>query len=382
MHSDTNSSSKSSKLRIAIVLGTRPEAVKMAPIVMAAQAMPDAFEVDLISTGQHKEMLQSMLAWFDLTPNVTLDIMQTNQGLAHITTASFTGIGAHLAQHRADWVLVQGDTTTTFAGALAAFYQRIPVAHVEAGLRTHDKYSPFPEELNRVMTGHIAQLHFAPTKGARANLLREGIDEDDIHITGNTGIDALLWTHQKLKLCAPHETDGLMSEAQNILVTAHRRENHGAPMQAICQALLELLDLHPDLTVTFPMHMNPKVREIVVPALGKHPRVQLTEPLDYADFVAAMAKATLILTDSGGVQEEAPSLGKPVLVLRDTTERPEAMQAGAAKLVGTQTERIVSEAHELLSNQQTYEKMARTLNPYGDGQSAARILQILQKQCR
>ena len=360
-------------LHLAVVIGTRPEAVKLAPLVLAAQAQPEYFKVDVVSTGQHREMLASMLAWFGLRPSVSLDIMKPNQNLAHITMASLGGISDWLDHNRPDWVIVQGDTTTTFAGALAAFYHRIPVAHVEAGLRTHNKLSPYPEELNRVMTGHIATLHFPPTSGARDNLLREGLSADSIEVTGNTGIDALLWTHNKLERTS--HTD--QAKGPEILLTTHRRENHGDPMRDICQAVLTLLDTHPDLRVHFPVHLSPKVREVVMPLLGEHPRVRLSEPLDYPDFVAAMARSTLILTDSGGVQEEAPSLGKPVLVLRDSTERPEAMQAGTALLVGADPARIVREADTLLSDPAAYARMAGTQNPYGDGHAAGRILKRL-----
>ncbi|MDP3134560.1 MAG: UDP-N-acetylglucosamine 2-epimerase (non-hydrolyzing) [Burkholderiaceae bacterium] len=360
-------------MHLAVVIGTRPEAVKLAPLVLAAQAQPEHFKVDVVSTGQHREMLASMLAWFGLRPSVSLDIMKPNQNLAHITMASLGGISDWLDHNRPDWVIVQGDTTTTFAGALAAFYHRIPVAHVEAGLRTHNKLSPYPEELNRVMTGHIATLHFPPTAGARDNLLREGLSADSIEVTGNTGIDALLWTHNKLERTS--HTD--QAKGPEILLTTHRRENHGDPMRDICQAVLTLLDTHPDLRVHFPVHLSPKVREVVMPLLGEHPRVRLSEPLDYPDFVAAMARSTLILTDSGGVQEEAPSLGKPVLVLRDSTERPEAMQAGTALLVGADPARIVREADTLLSDPAAYARMAGTQNPYGDGYAAGRILKRL-----
>lgn len=357
-------------IRLAVVIGTRPEAVKLAPLVLAAQAQPEHFAVDVISTGQHREMLASMLGWFGITPTVSLDIMKPNQNLAHITMASLGGISDWLDHNRPDWVVVQGDTTTTFAGALAAFYHRIPVAHVEAGLRTHDKLSPYPEELNRVMTGHIATLHFPPTAGARENLLREGLSDSAITVTGNTGIDALLWTHNKLEQTSHTQ----QAQQPEILLTTHRRENHGEPMRGICRAVLALLDAHPTLRVHFPVHLSPKVREVVMPMLGEHPRVTLSEPLDYPDFVAAMARATLILTDSGGVQEEAPSLGKPVLVLRESTERPEAMQAGTARLVGADPERIFQEAHALLTDDAAYQRMALTQNPYGDGQAAGRIL--------
>lgn len=364
-------------LRLAIVMGTRPEAVKLSPVALAALAQPERFSVQVVSTGQHREMLTSMLNWFGITPAASLDIMKVNQDLAHITMACLGGLHQWLGEHRPDWVLVQGDTTTTFAGALAAFYQRIPVAHVEAGLRTHDKHSPYPEEMNRVLTGHLAALHFSPTEGARQNLLREGVKDGDILVTGNTGIDALLWTRDKL--AQSHATTE--DRRRELLVTAHRRENHGAPMAAICAAVLDLLDRYPALWVRFPVHLSPKVREVVMPALGQHPRVILCEPLDYPEFVQAMARATVILTDSGGVQEEAPSLGKPVLVLRESTERPEAAQAGTALIVGADRERIVQQCAHLLDNADAYQRMARTLNPYGDGQAAGRILdEILRRQ--
>jgi len=361
-------------LHLAVVLGTRPEAVKMAPVVLAAAKHPLRFKVDVVSTGQHKEMLSSMLEWFGLRPTVSLDIMRANQDLAHITMASLSGINDWLKSAQPDWVLVQGDTTTTFAGALAAFYNKIPVAHVEAGLRTHDRYSPYPEEANRVMTGHLAHLHFPPTLGARANLLREGIADADITVTGNTGIDALLWTKAKLDAAAPERVS---TSGVEMLVTAHRRENHGEPMRQLCTAVLRLLDRFPELRVNFPVHLSPKVREVVLPALGGHPRIRLTDPLDYAAFVEAMAGATFILTDSGGVQEEAPSLGKPVLVLRESTERPEAMEAGAAQLVGTDPERIVAAVTRLITDAAAFQRMAQVANPYGDGQAADRILEVL-----
>ena len=365
-------------LRLAVVLGTRPEAVKLAPLVLAAQARPQQFEVDVISTGQHREMLASMLAWFGIEPAVSLNIMRENQDLAHITMASLDGINQRLKAHRPDWVVVQGDTTTTFVGALAAFYHQIPVAHVEAGLRTHDLYSPFPEEANRVMTGHLSSMHFPPTEGARANLLREGISDSRILVTGNTGIDALLWTRQKLMATQAHERP----QGRQILVTAHRRENHGDPMRQLCAAILGILDRFADVTVHFPVHLSPKVREVVMPALSGNPRVKLTEPLDYPDFVAAMMDSHLILTDSGGVQEEAPSLGKPVLVMRESTERPEAVQAGTAKLVGASQERILHEASLLLSDAAEYARMAQAINPYGDGQSSPRVLDALLRATR
>lgn len=370
-------------LKLAVVLGTRPEAVKLAPVVLAARAQPERFAVEVISTGQHREMLRSMLEWFGIEPDVSLEIMRPNQELVHITTAALEGVHARLKLSQPDWVLVQGDTATTFAAALAAFYQQIPVAHVEAGLRTHERYSPFPEEANRVMTTHLSTLHFAPTPRAKANLLREGIAEADVGVTGNTGIDALLWTRDKLE--ASGALDAARAPAagrRQLLVTAHRRENHGEPMRGLCRALLRLLEAFADVEVVFPVHLSPKVREVVMPMLGEHPRVRLMEPLDYPAFVAAMARAHLILTDSGGVQEEAPSLAKPVLVLRESTERPEAIEAGTAMLVGAQEERIVQAASLLLSDAARYEAMARTANPYGDGRATQRILDAIAQHGR
>lgn len=370
-----NTHSGDRPLHLAVVMGTRPEAVKLAPLVLAAAAQPDRFKVDVVSTGQHKEMLASMLDWFGLKPSVSLDIMRANQDLAHITMSSLSGINDWLKVSKPDWVIVQGDTTTTFAGALAAFYNKIPVAHVEAGLRTHDKYSPYPEEANRVMTAHLAHLHFPPTEGARQNLLREGIDDNVVTVTGNTGIDALLWTRNKLQ----QQGVRAVQSGREMLVTAHRRENHGDPMRGLCQAVLALLDKYPDLRVHFPVHMSPKVREVVMPALQGHPRIRLTEPLDYAAFVSAMMEASFILTDSGGVQEEAPSLGKPVLVLRESTERPEAMAAGAARLVGMDPGRIQLEVSRLMEDDAAFAAMARAMNPYGDGMASGRILDVLSR---
>ena len=372
----SQSNSQTPPIKLAVVLGTRPEAVKLAPIILGALAQPERFEVDVISTGQHKEMLASMLTWFGLQPSVSLDIMRANQDLAHITMASLDGINQRFKTHKPDWVVVQGDTTTTFVGALTAFYHQVPVVHVEAGLRTHTLYSPFPEEANRLMTGHLSTLHFPPTEGAKRNLVREGISDTAIQVTGNTGIDALLWTRQKLL------TAGITPPQQGrrrILVTAHRRENHGDPMRQLCSAILRLLETFPDIDIHFPVHLSPKVREVVLPLLSGNSRVELTDPLDYPEFVTAMMQAHLILTDSGGVQEEAPSLGKPVLVLRDSTERPEAIEAGTAILVGSDESRIFEAASRLLGSDSAYDAMAKAVNPYGDGQAAPRILDAIYR---
>lgn len=364
-------------LKLAFVFGTRPEAIKLAPIIVAAQARPAEFEVVVISTGQHREMLDQMLEWFEIDATVDLAVMRPDQTITFITSAVLGGVGAHFEHSRPDWVIVHGDTTTTFAAALAAFYQRLPVAHVEAGLRTGDIYSPYPEEMNRLLTTRLTSLHLAPTGAARSNLLAEGVPDDRIVVTGNPGIDALMLTLAKLTPPAEQPAGPEPGAARNLLVTMHRRENHGAPMSGICRAVLDLLDRYADLTVTLPLHLSPRVREIVLPLLGEHPRVDLCEPLAYPQFVAAMARATLILSDSGGVQEEAPSLGKPVLVLREMTERPEAVAAGAAVIVGADRGVIVSVAARLLDDPDAYAQMATVINPFGDGTAAQQILAAL-----
>jgi UDP-N-acetylglucosamine 2-epimerase (non-hydrolysing) len=365
--------------KLMVVIGTRPEAVKLAPVIFAAKARPDHFQVTVVRTSQHKEMLDQMMQVFGIEADIDLDIMQANQDLVHVTNASLRGLYDAMQSRKPDWVIVQGDTTTTFAGALAAFYHKIPVAHVEAGLRTGDRYQPFPEEINRSLTARLAEMHFPPTEGAKQNLLREGIDSSKILVTGNTSIDALFWILERAKKSKVKQggVGEKTNKLRNILVTAHRRENHGEPIGNVCRALLEILDRYSDVEVTFPVHLSPKVRETVMPLLGQHPRVSLVEPLDYEEFVFAMDRATLILTDSGGVQEEAPSLGKPVLVLRESTERPEAAAAGAAILVGTDHARIVMEVSNLLDNQEAYNTMSQVINPFGDGNASARILDAL-----
>ncbi|MCA9530666.1 MAG: UDP-N-acetylglucosamine 2-epimerase (non-hydrolyzing) [Myxococcales bacterium] len=361
-----------SKKKLMFVVGTRPEAIKMAPVILRAADDP-RFEPLLVTTSQHREMLDQMLAVFGLTPAVDLDIMRHDQSLADVTTAALRGLDRAVADLAPDVVLVQGDTTTTFCGALAGFYHQVPVAHIEAGLRTFDKRQPFPEEVNRCLTTQVTEFHFPPTDRSLQNLLREGVREDRCWVTGNTAIDALFWTLDRAK------RDGRLEAptGRTLLVTAHRRENHGAPMERICNAVLRLVERFDDLEVEFPVHMSPRVRSVVMPKLGDHPRIRLIDPLDYEDFVLAMHRAELILTDSGGVQEEAPSLGKPVLVLRETTERPEAADAGVARLVGADEEKIVAEASRLLSDRTAYEAMARAMNPYGDGHAAGRILEPL-----
>jgi UDP-N-acetylglucosamine 2-epimerase (non-hydrolysing) len=360
--------------RLMIVMGTRPEAIKLAPVVLAARRRSSEFDVLVVRTSQHREMLDQVLADFDLRADVDLDIMKPDQDLAHVTTEALRKLHDVMAAARPDWVIVQGDTTTTFAGALAAFYLRKRVAHVEAGLRTYDRQQPFPEETNRCLTTRLSDLHFAPTAGARDNLLREGIAAAQVVVTGNTAIDALLHTLARAGHSPGANHTG---EARRILLTAHRRENHGAPLERICSAVLTLLERHPKLEVHYPVHLNPRVRATVFARLADHPRVSLTEPLDYRAFVLAMHRAHLILTDSGGIQEEAPTLGKPVLVLRDTTERPEAVGAGTASLVGTDPERIVAAASRLLADRVHYAAMSERTNPYGDGQASARILNAI-----
>jgi len=360
---------------LMIVVGTRPEAIKLAPVALAATA-DGRFEVCVVRTSQHREMLDPMIEPFKLPVAVDLDIMRHDQNLAQITTAALEGLAQVIAERRPACVVVQGDTTTTFCGALAGLYQRIPVAHVEAGLRTHDRFQPFPEEINRRLTTTLTDFHFAPTEGARANLLSEGVPSDRIWVTGNTAIDALEFTLSKGATItrAGHELGG---GGPKILVTAHRRENHGEPMAEICRALLRLVERFDDLSVRFPVHLSPRVRETVFGLLDGHDRISLEEPLGYAEFVEAMQESTLILSDSGGVQEEAPSLDRPVLILRETTERPEAVEAGAAILVGTDVDRIVAETERLLDDVEHYQRMAGAENPFGDGQAGRRIVEVL-----
>ncbi len=359
--------------RVYIILGTRPEAIKLAPVIQVFQRSPD-FESQVILTGQHREMVEQVMQLFNLKADGNLEIMQPQQSLSDITCRSLRGLEALFRQSKPDLVIVQGDTTTAFAAALAAFYQKIPVGHVEAGLRTDDLFNPYPEEANRRLISQITQLHFAPTPLAMENLQRSGV-LGEVHLTGNTVIDALLNVAAAQPACNIPGLD--WSSYRTLLATVHRRENWGEPLQGIAQGFLQILDKFPDTALLLPLHRNPTVREPLQALLGNHPRIFLTEPLDYAELVGAIAPHFL-LTDSGGLQEEAPSLGKPVLVLRETTERPEAVSAGTAKLVGTQSENIVAAAAELLSNPTAYETMANAINPFGDGKAAERILQIVQ----
>jgi UDP-N-acetylglucosamine 2-epimerase (non-hydrolysing) len=363
---------------VLCVFGTRPEAIKMAPVVRELSGRQSGLDCRVAVTAQHREMLDQVLEVFSITPDYDLDIMEEGQSLGDITVRALRGLTEVYETLKPDLVLVHGDTTTTLVGALAAFYQKIPVGHVEAGLRTYRKYAPFPEEMNRRLTAPLCDLHFAPTARAAENLLREGIAEASIFVTGNTVIDALLSTVQPDFEFKDPALVRLDFSRRLILLTTHRRENWGGPMRRIFRALRRVILEHPEVEVVFPVHKNPAVRRLAAEELADCPRLHMCEPLDYASFVNLMAKAYLVLTDSGGLQEEAPSLGKPVLVLRETTERPEALAAGTAVLVGTREENIVKELKRLLTDQVAYQRMATAVNPYGDGRAAVRIRQAVQ----
>ncbi|MBE6095078.1 MAG: UDP-N-acetylglucosamine 2-epimerase (non-hydrolyzing) [Schwartzia succinivorans] len=366
------------KLKVMAIFGTRPEAIKMAPVVMEMRKRAADITPIVAVTAQHREMLDQVLHLFHIVPDYDLDIMSEGQTLFDITSKALKGLDEVLTKEEPDLVLVHGDTTTTFAGALAAYYHQTAVGHVEAGLRTYNKYSPFPEEMNRHLTGAIADLHFAPTPVSAANLRGEHVPEKDIFVTGNTVIDALHHTVRDEFGFADDRLSGIDYENRRVvLVTTHRRENLGEPMRHVYKALTRLVEEFEDIEVVFPVHRNPKVREVVNEELGGKPRVHLIEPLDYEPFANLMHRSTLILTDSGGVQEEAPALGKPVLVLRDTTERPEAVSAGTVLLVGTDQERVYSEARRLLSDPVAYARMAEARSPYGDGKAAGRIVDAI-----
>jgi UDP-N-acetylglucosamine 2-epimerase (non-hydrolysing) len=362
------------KLKVMTIFGTRPEAIKMAPLVLELQKYPEIIEPVVTVTAQHRQMLDQVLDIFGITPDYDLNIMKDRQTLTDITIRALDGLDKTMKEVKPDIVLVHGDTTTTFAASLAAFYNQIAVGHVEAGLRTWNKYSPFPEEVNRQITGVIADLHFAPTEQALQNLVNENKKLDTIYITGNTAIDALNTTITKTY---SHEILDRVENVRLILVTAHRRENLGEPMRNMFRAIKRLVTDHNDIQVVYPVHLNPTVRELADELLGEDPRIHLIEPLGVLDFHNFASRAHLILTDSGGVQEEAPSLGVPVLVLRDTTERPEGIKAGTLKLAGTDEETIYSMAYELLNNQEEYDKMSKASNPYGDGKASSRIVQAI-----
>ncbi|MBK7497428.1 MAG: UDP-N-acetylglucosamine 2-epimerase (non-hydrolyzing) [Candidatus Omnitrophica bacterium] len=367
------------KVRVLSVFGTRPEAIKMAPVVRTLRTT-SGIESRVCVTAQHREMLDQVLEAFEITPDYDLDLMRSGQGLFDLTARVLTGMDPVLSDVQPDLVLVHGDTTTTFAVSLAAFYQRIAVGHVEAGLRTRNKYAPFPEEMNRQLTSRLTDLHFAPTPASRANLLMDAIPPEQVFVVGNTAIDALLWMKAKLdhvpSILSPWLPD-LDESTRLVLITAHRRESFGEGFEAICLALKDLAGKFRDTRFVYPVHLNPNVQDPVRYHLSEIPNISLIEPLPYAPFVALMQRATIILTDSGGVQEEAPSLGKPVLVLREITERPEAVSAGTVLLVGPDRQRIVAEASILLEDSRAYSKMSRTLNPYGDGLAAERIVDVI-----
>jgi UDP-N-acetylglucosamine 2-epimerase (non-hydrolysing) len=372
-------------LRVLSIFGTRPEAVKMAPVVQRLSYTPGVESLVCV-TAQHREMLDQVLNLFEIQPDVDLDLMQPNQTLAGITAAIFTGLDPVLADVKPDWILVQGDTTTVMATALLAYYHRIKVGHVEAGLRTGDKWQPFPEEINRRVAGVIADLHFAPTEWSRQNLLREGIPDKNIVVTGNPVIDALQIVANRpptAEVTLLLREAGLLERGEAgsprlILVTAHRRENFGTPLEQICQALIDLAELYGDgVRIVYPVHLNPNVQEPAYRLLKGIPNISLLPPLDYLPLVHFLKRATLVLTDSGGIQEEAPGLGVPVLVLRAVTERPEGVEAGTVRLVGTEREKIVAEARWLLDDPVAHAAMARAVNPYGDGHAAERIVEAL-----
>lgn len=359
--------------KLLFVFGTRPEAVKLCPVIRRFQQDPE-FQISVCVTAQHRHLLDQVLAAFEVRPGHDLDLMRPNQALAEAASRMIGGLDPILTSESPDMAVVQGDTATTLAGALAAFYRRIPVAHVEAGLRTHDVSQPFPEEMNRVLTSRIASLHFAATQGAAGNLIDEGVPRRFVAVTGNTGIDAVLQVRDGLDQgrLSGKLPPGIDLKKRIVLVTAHRRESFGGPFEEICRALAVLAS-RADVQIVYPVHPNPNVRDPVNRLLAPHLNVLLVEPLDYVSFVDLMTRAYMIITDSGGIQEEAPSLGKPVLVLRDKTERPEAVEAGTVRLVGTSLERITTEARNLLDDRQVYDSMARVHNPYGDGRACERI---------
>lgn len=371
----------SEKKRILIVFGTRPEAIKMAPLAKALM-QDDDFEVGVCVTAQHRQLLDMVMDFFDIRPDYDLDLMKANQSLASLSADIIRDMDKIIGEFNPHMVLVHGDTSTSTFSALAAFYRRVPVGHVEAGLRTYQRYAPFPEEINRQLTGRIADLHFSPTASAKENLIREGVDASRIFVTGNTVIDALFWAKDKLRTYRDAEIDRLESlldsAKKTILVTAHRRESFGQGMKEICTAL-EQLARRQDIVILFPVHPNPNVRDLMYGRLGEIKNIHLIEPLGYPAFAWLMARAYLIITDSGGIQEEAPSLGKPVLVLREVSERPEAIVSGGVILVGTDAQKIVTEAMQLLDIESRYTAMASTQNPYGDGHSVPRVVALVKK---
>jgi UDP-N-acetylglucosamine 2-epimerase (non-hydrolysing) len=370
------------KKKVLVVIGTRPEAIKLAPVVLELQRHPSYFDTRTCVTGQHREMLDQMLRVFGLRPDYDLGVMKPGQNLAEVTAACLTGLDAIVRDERPDLMLVQGDTTTTFAASLAAYYHHIAVGHIEAGLRTGKKQDPFPEEVNRRLTTHLSDFHFAPTEGARKNLLFEGVSPENVLVTGNTVIDALLFTQARLVERPSLALDvlGPVDGLHIILVTAHRRESFGLPFRRICEAIRALAQRRPDILVVYPVHLNPNVQAPVREILEGVRNVRLLPPLDYVSFVACMQRAYILLTDSGGIQEEGPTLGKPVLVMREVSERPEAIAAGTACLTGTDPDKIVKAVSSLLDDPAHYKQMTSRPNPYGDGHAAERIVQFLTRR--
>jgi UDP-N-acetylglucosamine 2-epimerase (non-hydrolysing) len=362
------------------IFGTRPEAIKMAPVIKEFQKCNNIFDVKICVTAQHREMLDQVLNLFEIKPDFDLNIMRPNQDLYDITSSVLLSLRSVLEKEKPDLIFVQGDTTTAFAASLAAFYQKIPVAHIEAGLRTYNIYCPFPEEINRQLIARIATYHFAPTNRAKDNLIKEGIDKNKIYVTGNTVIDALLEVIEKIKNKDIKIKGYNITDRKYILVTGHRRENFGKSFENICNALKEIALNNPNIDIVYPVHLNPNVQKPVFEILSNIHNVYLIEPLDYESFVYLMYNSYIILTDSGGIQEEAPSLGKPVLVMRDKTERPEAVEAGTVKLVGANKENIVKEVEKIMYNKSEYEKMSRAINPYGDGKASKRIFEIIVRE--
>ena len=370
-------------IKVLSVFGTRPEAIKMAPVIKELRKYPDRFKSIVCVTAQHRQMLDQVLHLFKITPDFDLNIMQENQTLSQLTSHALTALDSVFQEVKPDWVLVQGDTTTTMVATLTAFYHKIRVGHIEAGLRTNNKYAPYPEEINRRITSAIADIHFAPTETARQALLSENIPESAIIVTGNTVIDALLWVRDEIRENPPAIPENIRQAIRNkklILVTGHRRESFGEGFEQICLALQDLVLKHKDICIIYPVHLNPNVKEPVYRILGNSERILLVEPLPYAPFVWLMDNSYMILTDSGGIQEEAPSLGKPVLVMREVTERPEGIEAGCVALVGVDRTKIVEGVSCLLSDEKLYRKMSQAKNPYGDGKAAERIIKALLKE--
>jgi UDP-N-acetylglucosamine 2-epimerase (non-hydrolysing) len=364
-----------------VIVGTRPEAIKMAPVIRHLQQHSAKMKTKLVITAQHREMLDQVLQLFCLQADIDLDLMQESQRLPQFAADAVEALSRVFVQEKPDLILVQGDTTTAFAASLAAFYERIPVAHVEAGLRSHDMQRPFPEEMNRRLIAILAEMHFAPTEQARGNLIREGVDPLRIFVTGNPVIDALRLIREQAIDITSNRFPFLRNGRRTLLVTAHRRENHGEPLRRICRAVSLLVSRHPEIQVVWPVHPNPHVEATVWNLLGDRERIFLTDPLDYCALIGVLALSEFVLSDSGGLQEEGPALGKPVLILRDTTERPEGVAAGVAKLVGSTETRILEEASRLLSNQELYRQMARQVSPYGDGTAAERIFSAICSYC-